>query len=229
MSFNIFSEKEIHDTYNRYVIKPKEYFNRFTPFPFYLNKGTWKWEGKDFPRIPCLLDFKEWIEKYSINNTENILITGKDDPELEFIKYKEAYYLPYTIDSGDFHTLSLEVNNFDFILFNQTIEHLYNPFLSMWNLYHHLKPGGFMFTSVPVLNIPHMVPIHFNGFTPIGLGMLMKSVGFNILEIGYWGNNDYITKLFTNKNWPSYEDLLIEGNISHDEGSEVQTWILVQK
>lgn len=99
----------------------------------------------------------------------------------------------------------------------------------MWNLYHHLKPGGFLFTSMPTINIPHMVPFHFNGYTPIGLCMLMKSVGFEVLELGYWGNNDYINKLFINKNWPSYEDLLIDGNIKHDEGSEVQTWILVQK
>jgi hypothetical protein len=99
----------------------------------------------------------------------------------------------------------------------------------MWNLYHHLKPGGMMFTSMPTINIPHMVPFHFNGYTPIGLCMLMKSVGFKILELGYWGNNDYINKLFTNKNWPSYEDLLIDGNIKHDKGSEVQTWVLVQK
>jgi len=228
MSFKLFSEQEIHETYNKHVLKPESYFNRFNPFPIELNIQNWKWEGKDFPRIPCILDFKEWVKKHQINHINQLLVTDDLDPEVEFLNYTSIDCVPYSGGKGDFHTINLE-KEYDFILFSQTIEHLYNPFLSMWNLYHHLKPGGFLFTSMPVINIPHMVPFHFNGYTPIGLCMLMKSVGFEVLELGYWGNNDYINKLFTNKNWPSYEDLLVDGNIKHDKGSEAQTWILVQK
>jgi hypothetical protein len=228
MSFKTLSEQDIHNLYNKHVLKPESYFNKFHPFPIEKNNMKWKWEGKDFPRIPCVLDFQEWIKKHNINNINNLLITSTSDPEIEFLKYTNVDYVPYDGNNGDFHTLQLD-KEYDFILFNQTIEHLYNPFLSMWNLYHYVKKGGYVFTSVPVLNIPHMVPFHFNGYTPIGLCILMESVGFNTLEIGYWGNNDYINKLFTNKNWPSYKDLLINNSITHDKGSEVQTWILVQK
>lgn len=227
MDFPTFSEQDIENIYNTYVVKPSEYYNKLSPFPIHLNTQKWKWEGKDFPRIPCLLDFKNWVEKHNINPIGHLLSTCTSDPELEFLTYEEMDYVSYE-HGGDFHTLDLG-KEYDFILFSQTIEHLYNPFLSMLNVYNHTKKGGYVFTSLPVFNIPHMVPFHFNGYTPVGLGLLMKSVGFNILEIGYWGNNDYINKLFTTKSWPSYEDLLVSGNITHDIGSEVQTWILVQK
>jgi hypothetical protein len=58
----------------------------------------------------------------------------------------------------------------------------------------------------------------------------MESVGFKTLEIGYWGNKKYIDYIFTNHNWPGYEELIDkEGYISHERNNEVQTWILVQK
>jgi 2-polyprenyl-3-methyl-5-hydroxy-6-metoxy-1,4-benzoquinol methylase len=52
-------------------------------------------------------------------------------------------------------------NEFDFFIFSQTLEHLYNPFEAVKQIYEIVKPGGYVFTSVPTLNIPHM--IHING------------------------------------------------------------------
>jgi len=46
------------------------------------------------------------------------------------------------------------------------IEHLYNPFMAMENIYKYIKPGGYVYTSVPTINIPHMTPIHYNGYNP---------------------------------------------------------------
>jgi hypothetical protein len=87
-----------------------------------------------------------------------------------------------------------------------------------------------LFTSVPTINIPHMVPFHFNGYTPIGLCMLMKSVGFEIVELGYWGNFKYISELFNKHNWPSYEQLIDDNNnITNEPKNVVQCWILVKK
>ena len=84
----------------------------------------------------------------------------------------------------DLHTIASTTefeNEFDFFLFNQTIEHLYNPFEAMKQVYEIVKPGGYVFTSVPTINIPHMTPIHFNGYTPMGLAMLFTPM--NILEL----------------------------------------------
>jgi len=39
------------------------------------------------------------------------------------------------------------------------------------------------------------MPFHFNGLTPSGLAMLFKTANFEIVEIGQWGNYDYISKV----------------------------------
>lgn len=227
--FKTFNENDVVEAYRKFVIKPNEYYNKLSPLPLNFNNKKWKWEGKDFPRVPCVLDFSEWINKYNLSTVDSLLSTCTSDPELEYITSNNIEYLPYNNGKGDFHTLDLK-KKFDFILFNQTIEHLYNPFISMSNLYNHLNDGGHMFTSMPTINIPHMVPFHFNGYTPIGLCMLMKSVGFEILELGFWGNYEYISKLFKNQNWPSYEELIDKnGNITNESKNTVQCWILVKK
>lgn len=227
--FKTFTEKEIQDLYVKFVSKNESYFKKLSPLPLQLNDKNWKWEGKDFPRIPCILDFREWVEKYNIKHTNKLLSTSLSDPELEFVTYDEMEFMPYENGNGDFHTLEMD-KKFDFIIFNQTIEHLYNPFLSMKNLYNITNEGGYLFTSVPTINIPHMVPFHFNGYTPIGLCMLMKSVGFEILELGYWGNYNYLSQLFLKQDWPSYRDLVdFNGNITNEPQNTAQCWILVKK
>jgi hypothetical protein len=99
----------------------------------------------------------------------------------------------------------------------------------MKNLYDHMAEGGYLFTSMPTINIPHMVPVHFNGYTPMGLTMLMLSVGFKVLEVGFWGNLDYIKYIFENQSWPDIKNLIKDGKITNDKYCEAQCWILVQK
>jgi len=66
--------------------------------------------------------------------------------------------------AGDLHRVPLELVprlGYDFVLFSQTLEHLYDPFLAVRNLFDLMVPGGYIFTSTPAENIPHMVPSHF--------------------------------------------------------------------
>ena len=94
----------------------------------------------------------------------------------------------------------------------------------------HLKPWGDLYTTVPTINIPHMMPFHFWSITPIGLCLLCKSVGFEILECGYWGNNEYIKYIFDNNDWPTTDDVKNEkGFIENNLVCQAQTWILVKK
>ena len=116
-------------------------------------------------------------------------------------------------------------------MFSQTIEHLYNPLLAIKKIYEHIKPGGYVFTSVPTINIPHMTPIHFNGIYPMGLVTLFESVGFNVLETGQWGNHNYIKYIFKNHDWPDYNQLKIVGNgkVVNEDKNIAQCWCLAQK
>jgi SAM-dependent methyltransferase len=221
----MFNLDEVNKLYNEKVKLPESYFNKYPSLPRCpVRAYNYRWGHYDFPRNICILDFIEWIYKYDIKIT-HLGYTCDADPELEFINPLKKTYIPYP--PYDLHNISDNFKNeFDFFLFNQTIEHLYNPFESVKQIYETIKPGGYVFTSVPTINIPHNTPIHFNGFTPMGLAMLFKSANFEIIEIGQWGNLEYITKMFSTHDWPG---LNVLQNITNEEKNVCQCWILAKK
>ena len=222
----LFTSDEIHQIYKEKVKLPKSYFNKYEFVPSCpVRMWNYSWGNHDFPRVWTILDFKEWIEKYNIK-PESMAYTNSTDIELEFIESSNKTLLEYP--PHDLHTLNIK-EEFDFFLFNQTIEHLYNPFIAIENIYNSLKPGGYVFTSVPTINIPHLTPIHFNGYNPMGLAMLFKSAGFEIIEIGQWGNYDYIKNLWGSQGWTGYDTLNINGKITNEEANVCQCWILARK
>lgn len=224
----LFNEKDIQAIYNKYVVKPKEYFERFTSIDRYLsNDELEKYKNLDAPRTISIIDFKEWINKYNLKKVNKLLYTCKQDLELPYIEYKNSIELSYP--PHDLHNFELTEKDHDFVIFNQTLEHLYNPFLAIKNLYDHTKNGGFLYTTVPTINIPHMTPIHFWGITPIGLCLLMMSAGFEIMECGYWGSSKYIKYIFTENNWPGYIQISENFNLSYNPVCQAQTWVLVKK
>lgn len=221
------TERDIHHMYETKVKLPDSYFKKYEVLPpCPCERFNYSWSRKDFPRVWCILDFKEWITKYNLGRVGHLAYTSEHDPELEFISAEKATCLNYP--PYDLHTLN-HVAQYDFFLFNQTIEHLHNPFLAIQNIYNALKPGGYVFTSVPTLNIPHNTPVHFNGYNPMGLAMLFKNCKFDILEIGQWGNYDYIQKMFEQNGWPDCHELMKDGKIANEERNVCQCWILVQK
>lgn len=228
MQVKTFTEKEIKEVYQSKVLKSNDYFMKYRVVPRDKMPSWYSWwHLHDFPRVWIILDFKEWISKYTIDNGESLGYTSKIDPEIGFLKYKKMDYLPYP--EYDLHKALPEKNKYDFFVFNQTLEHLYNPLLAVSNIYDAIKPGGYVFTSVPVVTIPHMVPFHFGTFTPMGLCMVFMSVGFEVCETGQWGNSDYISKLFATQAFKSYEDLKKDNCVSNEPLNESQTWILARK
>ena len=232
INFKIFSENEIVETYNKYVKKDSSYYSKSNDEYFKLSQSEKdKFFNIDFPRVASIFDFKEWIGKYNLKNVSSLLSTYKDDYELEYIDCESITYCEYGKNGeNDLHTLNLNKKDFDFIIFNQTLEHLYNPFVCLKNLLDHLKPGGYLYTTVPTINIPHMVPFHFWGITPIGLCMLGRSVWFQICECGYWGNYEYLGHIFTHGGWPNNQDVMDDnGVIKNIDLCQSQTWVLLQK
>ena len=224
----MFSEEEIRQIYDNKVKLPPSYFNKYEIMPpCPVKRYGYNWSYYDFPRNICVLDFIEWTQKHKIH-IEHLGYTNDIDIELEFIEPLKKTILEYP--QYDLHKISKDFKNeFDFFLFNQTIEHLYNPFEAIKQIYEIVKPGGYVFTSVPTINIPHWTPIHFNGFTPMGLAMLFKTAQFEVIEIGQWGNYEYIQQLWGNHGWPGY-DVLNKGNrVTNEERNVCQCWILAKK
>ena len=245
------SDADIQHIYREYVLVNNcpEYLERYTPLPINKNVQRWKWEGKAFPRVITILEFARMVETYAIQPKKLLMYNGhaEGDPELAYIHPAAITRVDYDPASGknDLQRLDLTKKDFDFILFSQTLEHAYNPLLALANLYNHLLPGGYLFTSVPVVNIPHSTPFHhYTGFTPVALGTLCYTVGFDIIEIGQWGNLKYINMMFNNRAWPDYLHLpkgirsrfalkfplsIFLDGLRNQFDNPVDTWILAQK
>ena len=224
----MFSEEEIRQLYENKVKLSPSYFKKYEILPpCPVKRYNYNWSYYDFARNWCVLDFTEWIKKHQIH-IEHLGYTSETDPELEFISPIQKTIVAYP--QYDLHTISKDFKNeFDFFLFNQTIEHLYNPFEAIKQIYDIVKPGGYVFTSVPTINIPHLTPIHFNGFTPMGLAMLFKTANFEVIEIGQWGNYEYIQHLWGKHGWPGYDTLNKNNCVANEEDNVCQCWILAKK
>jgi hypothetical protein len=228
-----FSEKQLYEIYRTRVKKNPEYFKKYPELPACpVKQWGYEWKGHDMPRNFAILDFKEWVKKHNIAHGENLGLTGTLDPELEFINYKQHTLLNYP--PYDLHQYFPKFKNqFNLFIFNQTIEHLYNPFMAIYNIFQYIKPGGYVYTTVPTINIPHMTPIHYNGYNPMGLAILFLSAGFEVIETGQWGNYDYISKLFKTHKWPDNVGNEKTGRARatpvNEERNVAQCWILAQK
>lgn len=229
------SPEKIEEIYNTYikVNDTEEYKNRYVPLPLEKNNKEWKWEGKDFPRVIALLEFERIVEKYNFQIEKFLTFNGEKDPELEYLdgRIKQIYNVNYESDkvNGDLHSLNLPYKDFDFAMTNQTFEHLYNPYQCFKNIYNHLKEQGYLYINVPACNVPHSEPYHyFTGYTPTGIAISAYQAGFEVLEIGQWGNLEYLIKLWSRSpGWSDYTQLLNPGlNEIHNP---VITWGLFRK
>jgi len=231
MDINLLSIEEVEEIYQKYVVKPDEYYRKSNDEYQKLSQNEKaEWFGRDFPRLASIFDYREWIEKYNLKHVGKLLSTCRTDFELASLTYDHITICDYLVDKKyDLHTMDLEDKDYDMIIFNQTLEHLYNPFIAMKNLYNHLKPGGYLYTTVPTINIPHQEPFHFWGMTPTGLCVLGASVGFDIMESGHWGNLSYINHIFTHNGWPNTANVMTNNQIENVEHCQSQTWALFKK
>ena len=230
---NTVSTREVAALYERWVLPLNNapYLNKHQTLPsppeFDLSPEWVKW---DFPRVAAILEFKEWSAKYGgFANGRALISSGRGDAEMKYVKAAEVDYADYDIktEANDLHTLNLPRKDYGFVMANQTLEHVYNPYLCVQNIYNHMKPGGYFYMNMPILNIPHFIPFHFStGMTPVGLLAMFHSLGFEILEVGQWGNFEYIQKLFTMHYWPVHGQLT--SRVSEFRNA-VSVWTLVRK
>jgi SAM-dependent methyltransferase len=227
---NIVTHNEIINIYDKHIAinNNDEYLNRYNPLPFEKNIKNWKWEGKDFSRVISLLEFERYIEKYNFQIKDLLIFNGEGDPELELLqdRIQTMHNFSYEDDTTnyDLHNLTLEKTDYDFVCSHQTFEHIYNPYQCLVNIRKHMKKGGYFYVNVPACNVPHSEPHHFYiGYTPMGLATLAYQAGFKILEIGQWGNKEYMAKNWLRQPvWPEYRYLQNPG--VNDFYTPVITW-----
>lgn len=194
------------------------------------------WGFGDCPRYFILLDFYNWTRKYDLQSPSHCLSTYIDDPEMKLLRCKRTtvYEYKHHDDSNDLHNIPNWVRRWggvDFVVFSQTLEHLWNPYRAVRNLFHVVSRGGYVFTSVPTINRPHMVPVHFLHFQPMGLAMLFVATGFDIIEVGQYGSLPYIYRTLAEDTWPTCASLLDPSTylLMNDPDHVAQVWILARK
>lgn len=215
--------------YKRHVTKGADYFDRFQNLQKYFSPGELElYKGIDLPRLMSLLDFKEWVVKHRLNDgSSSLCCTSDEDPELNYLSIATSRYLKYP--PNDLHDLKHVSETFDLFLLNQTLEHLHSPLVALKEINRTIKIGGYFYTTVPTVNIPHLTPIHFQHFTPVGLCTILVSAGFEIVECGYWGSLSYVEYIFRHGKWPGYEDLArAPGGFNYSPDCQAQTWALAR-
>ena len=203
------TEHDIRKIYINYV-KPnmnnKEML-RYEYLPLEKNNNFWPWENKDLPRVIALLEFERFIIENNIFCEKGLAINGLD-PEWHYLPAQIVAQIYYekNPEEYDLHTLDLPDKDFDFIMANQTLEHVYDPIRCLESIYNHMRPGGILYFNAPANTIPHDTPLHYyNGFTSVGVGAMVKAAGFRILRIGQWGNSEYLQIMHKTNYWPDYQ------------------------
>jgi hypothetical protein len=228
--FKYFSEDDIRGIYNTYVKKDSSYFQSHKELskqlPTIISPQVYNCLDKDYPRNASIVDFNNWLKKYNINHFKKVLSTCSSDPELKIITWDSITYAEYDGKNNDLHTLDLPEKDFDMVIVNQTLEHVYNPFQCVKNIYEHIAPGGYFFTTVPMINVDHNMPFYYWGINPLGLTLMCKSQGFTVLETGFWGSQEYILRLFGPGGWPSYNTI---GDTNNNPNYVCQCWVFCKK
>lgn len=95
----------------------------------------------------------------------------------------------------DLKSIPVEDNRFDFIVFNQVMEHLPEPKLVLIELNRVLKPGGKMIYTGPLIFEEHEQPYDYYRYTQYALRLLFAESMFVIERIdwleGYFGTVGY--------------------------------------
>ncbi len=95
----------------------------------------------------------------------------------------------------DLKTIPVDDSRFDFIIFNQVLEHLPEPVLVLKEMRRVLKPGAVILCTAPFFYEEHEQPYDFFRYTQFGLRHLFESTGY-IIERMDWLEGYYATSAY---------------------------------
>jgi len=95
----------------------------------------------------------------------------------------------------DLKEIPVEDARYDYVLFNQVLEHVPYPALVLKELHRVMKPGGRLIYTAPLFYEEHGQPYDFYRYTSFGIRVLFEDAGFSIERLdwleGYFGTVGY--------------------------------------
>ena len=145
--------------------------------PFYLaRRGLLDEMRKMAPRIKgLLLDVGCGRKPYrSLFQVDEYVGLEIDTPENRANKQADFFY--------DGNAFPFEPNEFDGVVCNQVLEHVFTPDLFLGEINRVLKPGGLLLLTVPFVWDEHEQPWDYARYSSFGLKSLVEKNGFEIVE-----------------------------------------------
>jgi SAM-dependent methyltransferase len=92
--------------------------------------------------------------------------------------------------------IPVEDGRFDYVIFNQTMEHLDRPERALSELHRVLKPGGKLLCTTPLFYEEHEQPYDFFRYTQFAHRRLFSQAGFQVEQVewleGFFGTCGYM-------------------------------------
>ncbi len=166
-------------------------FQQLKTFGFNSSRVRLYWENESFARsIPpgsMVLDAGAGNAPYKH------LVSHTNYESADFEKLERAYAEQTFV--CDLKEIPVEDARYDFVLFNQVMEHLPDPRLVLKELFRVMKPGARLIYSGPLFYEEHEQPYDFFRYTSLGVRLLFQEAGFAVQRLdwleGYFGTVAY--------------------------------------
>lgn len=178
-TLDLFLSEEMLHKLKSYYLRQRYIPTRLSPFlnPFYLARGG----------------LLKSIVALGQNMGRNILDVGCGTSPYRFliphdswrgleIDTPEARSRGVADDFYDGFAFPYAPNQFDGVLCNQVLEHVFTPEKFLSELFRVLKPGGHLLLSVPFIWDEHEPPFDFGRYTSFGLASLLEGAGFKMIQ-----------------------------------------------
>jgi len=158
----------------------RENINRLLPTDVTLENAN---KIRSYERFIIMRDFQYWIRKHNIICDRFASINGPDPEDVYINCSTSKIYFTYKegangsdSQNADLYVLHIEDDKkIDFWNIQQRFEHIHNGHFVLQSLYDNTKCNGHIFVSVPIYNVPHMLPLHFYSYT-LQWGLLLCSL-----------------------------------------------------
>jgi SAM-dependent methyltransferase len=121
-----------------------------------------------------------------------------------------------------------EERRFDYVICEQVLEHVEDPWAAVDNLRELCRPGGHVLVSTPFLVKVHEFPAYgmldYWRFTPRGLRTLLERFGLEVESVESWGNRECVVGNFTD--WAAYRRWL---SLRNEPDFPVQVWAFARR